>query len=1002
MDSKQVTWSPELFRIFGLTPEDGPPSPEERRKIYPPESMERLEAAVARCLETGESFRISLEANRPDGAVLSIEAHGALLRDQTARSALVHGVVLDRTEERRARAALEASEAQFASAFEYAVIGKALVSPDGRWLKVNRAMCEMLGYTEAELMRMTFQEITHPDDLEADLKLVEEMLANKRQTYQIEKRYFHRSRRIVWALLSVSLVRDAAGRPLNFISQVQDITARKQAEAERQHLFEFSLDLLCISGLDGYLRQVNPAWTRVLGWSEDELLSRPVFTFLHPDDLEATEAGRAGLMTGRPLQDLENRYRCKDGSYRWLSWRSFSRPEEGVVFAIARDITDRKQAEAALRQTSDRLLLATRVARLGIWEWNVVENFTVWDDAMHEIYGLPPGTVVDGFKEWERFLHPDDSLRMHELVDAVLAGPAELDSEFRIVTPGGQVRHIKVNALVQRAVDGQPLRMIGTNLDITEQRESEEHLRALAHRLQLAKDLAGVGVFDYEVRTDTLLWDERLHEIYGTNPENEDEEPGIERWRSRVHPEDLPLAEAACFGIMVDPHGGSDISYRIRRASDGALRHLRSVAKVERDAVLHPIRVIGMNLDVTEEIELQEHLRRAGQAAEAASRAKSEFLAMMSHEIRTPMNAVIGYGDLLRLTALAPEQADMVDNIQRGGANLLEIIEGILDFSKIEAGKLTLRFEPLDLQVLIADVCDLLAVTAQTQGLRFEQVLAPDLPERLVGDSQAIKRILTNLLGNAIKFTETGFVRLAASRKDVAGEPFLRLEVTDSGIGLTAETLERIFRPFSQGDSSNKRRFGGTGLGLVISRRLAEAMGGSLTAGARAGGGAVFVFSLPIRSVWEIPDPHNPLPVVRTSSTASVSPDLRILLVEDNPVNRQLMTRLIQRLGCTSTAVADGREALHALALTAYDVVLMDLQMPVMDGWEAAVEIRRRESADPSIPRSYLIAQSASAMEEDARRCREIGMDDHLSKPVTLQSLAAALARAPASRRKAT
>jgi two-component system sensor histidine kinase/response regulator len=866
-----VTWSPELYRIFGFDPAQPPPTWEERRQIYTEDSFARLEQAGRQCVETGEPFCVELDGFRRDGTPMHLEGRGESVKDENERLIEIHGVVLDRSDEKKAQEALRESEEQFASAFGYAPIGMALVSPTGQWLKVNRAICEILGYSEPELLEGSFQDITHPGDLEEDMEYVRQMLAGGRASYQMEKRYLHKSGCTVWAHLSVSLVRDTEGHPLNFISQVQDITERRHTAAERDRFFNLSLDLLSVSGLDGYFRQVNPAWTRTLGWSEAELLACPIFDLLHPDDLEITQKARDALASGHPPIELENRYRCKEGGYRWLSWQSFALPEEGTVFAVARDITERKKAE--------------------------------------------------------------------------------------------------------------------------------EERRVIANRLHLATELSGIGVFDYDIFTDTLVWDERQYQIYGLDPAAG--VPGLDRWHAAIHPEDRDAMESARLQAMADPTRNFDQKYRIVRASDGATRHLHSVARIERDAARQPIRIVGMNFDITEELNLQEHLRRASATAEAASRAKSEFLAMMSHEIRTPMNAVIGYGDLLRRTPLTAEQAEFVSNIRQGGANLIEIIESILDFSKIEAGKLALQDEPVDPRALVEEVCDLLSVTARLRGLAFHRSISPDIPARIKGDSAAIKRVLTNLLGNAIKFTERGSVHTHVTYSTQAGRPWLRIEVDDTGIGLSEEALDRLFQPFSQGDPSNKRKFGGTGLGLVISHRLAEAMDGTLAAESRPEGGSAFIFSFPIREVENGAGPPGPCAEDETSPPSArlrLPRAMRVLLAEDNRVNQKLMIKLLERLACECEAVPDGREALKALKQKNYDAVLLDIQMPVMDGWETAHEIRRREACQPESSRHYIIAQTAYATKEDARKCLEFGMDDHLTKPVTLEALTHALTRAAEAR----
>jgi len=633
------------------------------------------------------------------------------------------------------------SEQLFVSAFEYAAIGMALVSLEGHWIKVNRALCLMLGYSETEFLATSFQDVTHPDDLSADLDNVAALLAGRIASYQMEKRYRSKGGGLIWTILSVSLVRDPQKRPVHFISQIQDISERKRAEIERDSFFRLSLDLLCVSGFDGYFREVNPAWTATLGWSKEELLARPVQEFVHPDDLEALSAARALLFSGQPLFQLENRYRCEDGTYRWLSWQSSPSVQTGTVFGVARDVTRRKQ----------------------------------------------------------------------------------------------------------------------TDLE----------------------------------------------------------------------------------------------------------------------------------------------MERAREAAEAAVQAKASFLAMMSHEIRTPMNAVIGFGDLLADTPLSPDQAEFVASIQKGGANLIEIIDGILDYSKIEAGRLELRPATLDLRALLGEVHRLLSPLAQLNGISFERHWPDDLGSLLVGDELALRRILTNLAGNAIKFTERGLVRIDVAARELSGSRMCEVRFSDTGIGLTEDALSRIFQPFLQGDPSHHRQFGGTGLGLVISRRLAEAMDGTLTAAARSDGpGAVFTFTFPwleptaaAADSWRKdlgPTARLPEPVRRRDG-------MRVLLAEDNQTNRKLMIALLGRLGCVCRAVENGEEALLALESETFDVVLMDLQMPVLDGWEATRTLRQREAERGPGERQYVVAQSAYTAPEDLAQCRAVGMDAHLSKPVTLASLAAVLNEAAAS-----
>lgn len=523
-------------------------------------------------------------------------------------------------------------------------------------------------------------------------------------------------------------------------------------------------------------------------------------------------------------------------------------------------------------------------------------------------------------------------------------------------------------------------------------REHEELSRArsaLEHserRLMLALDV-GHGVWDWNVRSGKVFFSRNWKSILGYG----DSEIGdsLDEWSSRVHPEDLPRARED----MLRHFRGEASAYRREfrlKSRDGSWRWVLDQGMVfEREADGAPARVVGTFTDITEQKQGQLALQEMRDEALHSAQVKSEFLANMSHEIRTPMNGVLGMLGLLQDSDLVGEQREWLDLAKVSAENLLTVINDILDFSRIEAGKLDIHVEPLDLRATLDEVLRLLNVSAAGKGLALSLEVAADVPPMIGTDGGRLRQVLLNLVGNAVKFTSAGKVTIQVRRGDAEHAGCLHFCISDTGIGMAPPVLEKIFEAFTQADASITRRFGGTGLGLAISSRLVRLLGGEIWAESEVGKGSRFHFTLRCLT----PDAE---PEKIVDAPAAVSEHgLNILLAEDNPVNQRLAAALLARQGHRVMIATTGGRAVDLWRTGQFDVILMDMLMPEMDGIQATCCIREEElGTGAHIP---IIAMTANAMEGDRERCLAAGMDDYVSKPIVAAALAAALSRVPSS-----
>ena len=536
-------------------------------------------------------------------------------------------------------------------------------------------------------------------------------------------------------------------------------------------------------------------------------------------------------------------------------------------------------------------------------------------------------------------------------------------------------------------------------------KQAEEALRQSEGQLRRAQQIAHLGSWDLDVVNDRLTWSDEVYRIFGLQPQ--EFRATYEAFLEAVHPDDRAAVDTAYSSSLREGRDSYEIEHRVVRKPDGEVRVVHEKCQHIRGGSGRIIRSVGMVHDITGRKRAEEALLEAKAAAEAANAAKSQFLANMSHELRTPMNAILGMIDVALPKAADPTVQDCLRTARGSADLLLTLLNDLLDSAKIESGKLELESAPFSLRRMLDQITRVLSVRASEKGLCFYCRLPDETPDAVVDDRTRLQQVLLNLAGNAIKFTERGDVEISLHSLSQDGEACLEFAVRDTGIGIPPAGVERLFQPFAQADASMARRFGGTGLGLSICKSLVELMGGRIWVETEVGKGSTFYFTVHLPMAKELsPDFKAPVAV-----PAVACAQLRILLVEDNPANQKLATYILQGRGHIVEIAGDGQEAICLTEENHYDVILMDVQMPGMNGLEATAAIRKREHAggEGGGRRVPIIAMTAHAMKGDREQCLAAGMDAYLSKPIDghemialAETLAAGAVSSPPSPPQAT
>jgi PAS domain S-box-containing protein len=656
-----------------------------------------------------------------------------------------------------------------------------------------------------------------------------------------------------------------------------------------------------------------------------------------------------------------------------------------------------------LQETAERLQYAADATLDGMWDWDIATGDVHFSPQWARLLGYEPEEIPQRVEFFFTVLHPDDVEPVRRSIEDHFAGRiAVKQHEVQLRTKAGVYRwFLDRGKVVERAADGTPLRMVGTITDITHRTRVEADLVAATQLLEEAQAVARTGNWSFDLATGEAKWSKYLFTLHGRSPE--DGVLAVGEVADRFEPQDAERLQRA---IARTREEGTPYTLILRtRGFNADVWWVRSEGRARRDATGAIVGLFGTTTDVTAEVEREEALRVARNQADAASRAKSEFLANMSHEIRTPLTAILGFAELLRddptVAADAEGRTQTVDMIRDAGQHLLTVLNDVLDLSKIEAARMTVESIETPLVSILNEVERLTRPASMRKGVAVAMVFATPLPDRVRSDPTRLRQMLLNLVGNAVKFTDVGQVTIIARCDERPAGSELIIDVADTGPGMSDEQAASLFQPFEQVDRSVTRRHGGSGLGLVITRRLAALMSGSVTlAETKVGAGSRFRLSIPIEVLPDatfVPSPESAslfetqLPPARAAQPA-VTLSARVLVAEDLLDNQKLIQIHLANAGAVVACALNGRIALAMLEEARasgqpFDLLVTDLHMPEMDGYTLVETLRSRGDDIP------IVALTARASAEDARECLAIGCDAVSVKPLDSSQFLATCAR---------
>ncbi|NVN93926.1 MAG: PAS domain S-box protein [Bacteroidetes bacterium] len=868
---------------------------------------------------------------------------------------------------------------------------------EGNYLGCNTPFAEFVGKSKNEIIGKNDYNLFDKDTAYLFRYYDNEMLENKLTRHNEEWVVYPDGRKVLLDTLKTPYWA-SDGILIGILGISRDITKRKEAEEgllqssrKFEAIISASPDGIGMASIDGKIKLMSEKLAVIHGYSveeKDDNLEKSIFDFIDPSNHKILNDNIHKLLEGEKNQKITEYLALKkDKSQLYIDVNSTVLHDsngnpESILF-IERDITERKQMEAErTRQTALITSLLDSIPDI-IFFKDINGVYLGGNPAFAEFSGRSKDEII-GMTDYDIFEKEiaDDFIEQ----DKLMMKTRKPNHNDIWITYPNDGRKILVDTLKTPYLghDGTLIGILGISRDITERKKAENELKQVSTRLALATRAGGVGVWDLDILNNVLLWDDQMFEIYGIVDKKYENAYNI--WRAGIHPEDKLRSDGE---IHMAINGEKEFNSEFRVVwPDGSIHNVRSLATVQRDITGTPLRMIGTNWDITEQKELETVLLNAKIEAELANKSKSMFLANMSHEIRTPLNAIIGFSQLMNRDPLLTEiQREYNTSIIRAGEHLLMLINNILELSKVEAGRVLLTPTNIDLHAFLKDIQMLFKERAQSKHLLFIFEIADDIPQHVIVDENKLRQVYINLIGNAVKFTDEGGIAVRTRINEINEHTTqLVVEIQDSGPGISEHELKNLFKHFLQ-TSSGIKKGSGTGLGLALSRELVNLMGGNISVVTEVGKGSLFTFYVEIQK--GVKEDFKVKVKKRIISVDKSEKKYRILTVDDKEENLQVVGKLLNLVGFETKEAVNGEDAIEKFMEWNPDLILMDLRMPVMDGYESCRQIKLTEKGK----QTPIIALTASAFEEDKEKAKKYGLQGYIRKPFRENELFIAIAK---------